>query len=81
MGVELYYVDASWYKGSSKKGDGDWGCGLGTALGVRGDEGGPAGGAGVERLNGELQVLQATGGEATIPENMAYQPWVNGSGP
>ncbi len=30
LGVELYYVDASWYKGSSKKGNGDWGCGLGN---------------------------------------------------
>jgi alpha-galactosidase len=30
LGVELFYVDASWYKGSSKKGNGDWGCGLGN---------------------------------------------------
>lgn len=30
LGVELFYIDASWYKGSSKKGTGDWGCGLGN---------------------------------------------------
>jgi alpha-galactosidase len=30
LGVELFYVDAAWYKGSSKKGNGDWGCGLGN---------------------------------------------------
>jgi alpha-galactosidase len=30
LGVEMFYVDASWYKGSSKKGTGDWGCGLGN---------------------------------------------------
>lgn len=30
LGVELFYIDASWYKGSSKKGNGDWGCGLGN---------------------------------------------------
>lgn len=30
LGVELYYVDAAWYKDSSKKGNGDWGCGLGN---------------------------------------------------
>ncbi len=30
LGVELYYIDASWYKGSSRKGNGDWGCGLGN---------------------------------------------------
>lgn len=29
LGVELFYVDASWYQGSSKKGTGDWGCGIG----------------------------------------------------
>ena len=29
LGVELFYVDASWYQGSSKKGTGDWGCGVG----------------------------------------------------
>jgi alpha-galactosidase len=30
LGIELFYIDASWYKGSSKKGNGDWGCGLGN---------------------------------------------------
>lgn len=30
LGVELFYIDASWYEGSSKKGTGDWGCGLGN---------------------------------------------------
>jgi alpha-galactosidase len=30
LGVELFYVDAAWYAGSSKKGNGDWGCGLGN---------------------------------------------------
>ncbi len=30
LGVELFYLDASWYKGSSKRGTGDWGCGLGN---------------------------------------------------
>lgn len=30
LGVELFYVDASWYKGSSRRGTGDWGCGLGN---------------------------------------------------
>jgi|GEM_PF-2920845 len=30
LGVELFYIDASWYKGSSKKGTGDWGCGIGN---------------------------------------------------
>jgi alpha-galactosidase len=29
-GVELFYLDASWYKGSSTRGDGDWGKGLGS---------------------------------------------------
>jgi alpha-galactosidase len=30
LGVELFYVDAAWYQGSSRKGNGDWGCGLGN---------------------------------------------------
>jgi alpha-galactosidase len=30
LGVELFYVDAAWYAGSSRKGNGDWGCGLGN---------------------------------------------------
>jgi alpha-galactosidase len=30
LGVELFYVDAAWYEGSSKRGKGDWGCGLGN---------------------------------------------------
>ena len=30
LGVELFYVDAAWYEGSSRKGNGDWGCGLGN---------------------------------------------------
>jgi alpha-galactosidase len=30
MGVDLFYLDASWYKGSSKRGNGDWGKGLGS---------------------------------------------------
>jgi alpha-galactosidase len=30
LGVELFYVDAAWYQGSSKTGTGDWGCGLGN---------------------------------------------------
>jgi alpha-galactosidase len=29
LGVEHMYIDASWYEGSSKRGTGDWGCGLG----------------------------------------------------
>ncbi|MGC2400492.1 MAG: alpha-galactosidase [Acidobacteriaceae bacterium] len=29
LGVETFNMDASWYLGSSKKGTGDWGCGLG----------------------------------------------------
>ena len=32
MGVELFYLDASWYKGSSTRGDGDWGKGLGSYI-------------------------------------------------
>jgi alpha-galactosidase len=30
LGVEVFVHDASWYLGSSKKGTGDWGCGLGN---------------------------------------------------
>jgi hypothetical protein len=30
MGVDLFYLDASWYKGSSNRGNGDWGKGLGS---------------------------------------------------
>jgi alpha-galactosidase len=30
MGVDLFYLDASWYKGSSTRGNGDWGKGLGS---------------------------------------------------
>jgi len=30
LGVEVFVHDASWYSGSSKKGTGDWGCGLGN---------------------------------------------------
>jgi alpha-galactosidase len=29
LGVDVFNMDASWYLGSSKKGTGDWGCGLG----------------------------------------------------
>lgn len=29
MGVELFYIDASWYAGSSVQGEGSWGLGLG----------------------------------------------------
>ena len=29
LGIDVFYMDASWYSGSSKKGTGDWGCGLG----------------------------------------------------
>lgn len=29
LGIEHLYIDASWYEGSSKRGTGDWGCGLG----------------------------------------------------
>ncbi|WP_135554663.1 alpha-galactosidase [Paenibacillus cymbidii] len=29
MGVELFYIDASWYAGSSVRGEGSWGLGLG----------------------------------------------------
>ena len=29
LGVDVFTMDASWYLGSSKKGTGDWGCGLG----------------------------------------------------
>jgi alpha-galactosidase len=29
LGVDVFNMDASWYQGSSKKGTGDWGCGLG----------------------------------------------------
>src|SRR5260370_21007214 len=32
MGVELFYLDAAWYKGSSTRGNGDWGKGLGSYL-------------------------------------------------
>jgi alpha-galactosidase len=30
LGVDLFCMDASWYTGSSIKGTGDWGCGLGS---------------------------------------------------
>jgi alpha-galactosidase len=30
LGVDLFCMDASWYSGSSTKGTGDWGCGLGN---------------------------------------------------
>jgi alpha-galactosidase len=30
LGVDVFVHDASWYTGSSKKGTGDWGCGLGN---------------------------------------------------
>jgi alpha-galactosidase len=30
LGVELFYLDASWYRNSSLKGTGDWGKGLGS---------------------------------------------------
>ena len=30
MGVDLFYLDASWYQGSSTRGNGDWGKGLGS---------------------------------------------------
>jgi alpha-galactosidase len=30
IGVDLFYLDASWYKGSSIRGDGDWGKGIGS---------------------------------------------------
>ena len=30
LGVDIFVHDASWYLGSSKKGTGDWGCGLGN---------------------------------------------------
>jgi alpha-galactosidase len=29
LGVDVFNLDAAWYEGSSKKGKGDWGCGLG----------------------------------------------------
>ena len=29
LGIEQLYIDASWYDGSSKRGTGDWGLGLG----------------------------------------------------
>ena len=29
-GVDLFYLDASWYEGSSTRGNGDWGKGLGS---------------------------------------------------
>jgi alpha-galactosidase len=32
MGVDLFYLDASWYKGSSTRGTGDWGKGLGSYI-------------------------------------------------
>jgi alpha-galactosidase len=32
LGVELFYLDASWYQGSSTRGNGDWGKGLGSYL-------------------------------------------------
>ncbi len=30
LGVDVFVHDASWYAGSSEKGTGDWGCGLGN---------------------------------------------------
>jgi alpha-galactosidase len=30
LGIELFYLDASWYKNSSRKGLGDWGKGIGS---------------------------------------------------
>ena len=30
LGVDVFMHDASWYSGSSRKGTGDWGCGLGN---------------------------------------------------
>jgi alpha-galactosidase len=30
LGVDIFVHDASWYAGSSNKGTGDWGCGLGN---------------------------------------------------
>jgi alpha-galactosidase len=32
IGVELFYLDAAWYNGSSTRGTGDWGKGLGSYL-------------------------------------------------
>lgn len=32
IGVELFYLDAAWYRGSSTRGNGDWGKGLGTYI-------------------------------------------------
>jgi alpha-galactosidase len=32
MGIDLFYLDASWYKGSSTRGTGDWGKGLGCYI-------------------------------------------------
>jgi alpha-galactosidase len=32
MGVDLFYLDASWYKGSSTRGNGDWGKGIGSYI-------------------------------------------------
>jgi alpha-galactosidase len=29
LGIDVFVHDASWYEGSSKKGTGDWGCGIG----------------------------------------------------
>ena len=29
LGIEHFYIDASWWEGSSKRGTGDWGCGVG----------------------------------------------------
>lgn len=33
LGVELFYIDASWYEGSCKNGSGDWFTGLGNYAG------------------------------------------------
>jgi alpha-galactosidase len=30
LGIELFYLDASWYRNSSLKGEGDWGKGIGS---------------------------------------------------
>lgn len=32
MGVDLFYLDASWYRGSSTRGNGDWGKGIGSYI-------------------------------------------------
>jgi alpha-galactosidase len=32
IGVDLFYLDASWYQGSSTRGNGDWGKGIGSYI-------------------------------------------------